>query len=136
MNVDEIIVDDRQRRDVGDLDALIESIRRIGLLHPIVVGTDNRLKVGYRRLMAYKKAGWKDIPATVTDRLDDIVLALEAERDENIPERTSNFQEIFLKVGGRPATGSRPRSVSRAGPTRKPKRWWRLPRTSPTNTVP
>jgi len=84
MNVDEIIVDDRQRRDVGDLDALIESIRRIGLLHPIVVGTDNRLKVGYRRLMAYKKAGWKDIPATVTDRLDDIVLALEAERDENI----------------------------------------------------
>lgn len=80
---DSIIVEERQTRPTGDLDGLIASIQDVGLLHPIVVGTDHRLKVGYRRLMAFRQMGRDTIPAHLTDDLNDVLQALKAERDEN-----------------------------------------------------
>ena len=43
----------RFRKDLGDLRPLIESIKRHGLLHPIVLTEDNQLICGRRRLAAY-----------------------------------------------------------------------------------
>ena len=43
----------RFRQDLGDLKPLIESIKRHGLLHPIVLSEDNQLICGRRRLAAY-----------------------------------------------------------------------------------
>ena len=42
----------RFRQDLGDLRPLIESIKRHGLLHPIVLSEDNQLICGRRRLAA------------------------------------------------------------------------------------
>jgi ParB family chromosome partitioning protein len=55
---------------LGDFDALVHSIADVGLLHPIVIDSKNRLLAGYRRLEAYKKLGLTKIEATVVE-IDD-----------------------------------------------------------------
>jgi len=67
MRIDKVVIGDRFRHDMGDVDALAESIVDIGLLHPIVVTPDNKLIAGRRRLEAFKLLGLVDIPATVVD---------------------------------------------------------------------
>ena len=74
--VDEIIVGERFRQDLGDLSGLMGSIRDIGLLHPVVVTKDNVLLAGQRRLEACTRLGQKDIPAQVVDTLDDALRCL------------------------------------------------------------
>jgi ParB/RepB/Spo0J family partition protein len=74
-----IRVENRFRRHLGDLTALMDSIRALGLLHPILVNQAYRLIAGGRRLEACIRLGWKEIPATVVS-LDE----LRAEHDENV----------------------------------------------------
>ena len=51
------------RRDLGDLEPLCESLNRLGLLTPIVVTSDGDLICGKRRLAAVKRLGWQTVPA-------------------------------------------------------------------------
>jgi N6-adenosine-specific RNA methylase IME4 len=51
---EEIKVQDRFRKQLGDLIPLMESIVKVGLLHPIVITKNNRLVAGERRLAAWK----------------------------------------------------------------------------------
>lgn len=81
--INAIQVGNRHREDVGDLDDLMQSIERIGLLHPIVIRPDDSLVAGERRLRACEKLGWTDVPVRIVDDLGDSVEALIAERDEN-----------------------------------------------------
>jgi N6-adenosine-specific RNA methylase IME4/ParB-like chromosome segregation protein Spo0J len=83
MSVTEIIVGNRHRRALGDIDALAASIRDVGLLQPLVLTPDHRLVAGARRLAAVKALGWVKVPVRVAEGLDDAVLLLRAERDEN-----------------------------------------------------
>ena len=48
MPIAEIVIADRHRKDMGDLDGLAASIAAIGLLHPVVVRTDGRLGAAHR----------------------------------------------------------------------------------------
>jgi ParB family chromosome partitioning protein len=77
--IDRIIVENRFRQDLGDIDGLAQSIRELGLLHPIVVQPDGRLIAGQRRLEACKQLGWTEIPVHVVS-LDDV---LQGELQEN-----------------------------------------------------
>jgi len=61
---------------------LAESINEIGLLHPIVITSDNRLISGYHRLEACKKLGWQEVECIVKD-YDELDIEL-AEIDENL----------------------------------------------------
>lgn len=70
----------RYRRDMGDLSGLADSIKRVGLLHPIVVTAGDVLVAGERRLRACESLGWTRIPCRVVPDLDDL---LRAESDEN-----------------------------------------------------
>ena len=64
----DVFVGERYRRDLGDLELLADSIREVGLLHPIVVTSDGRLVTGVRRLRACRDVlGWEEIPARVVD---------------------------------------------------------------------
>src|SRR5450830_958497 len=76
----------RFRRDLGNIDALTDSIREVGLLHPIVVDADGNLIAGQRRLAACHLLGMKDIPVTIVE-LDDAG-RLRAEQDENITPKS------------------------------------------------
>jgi ParB family chromosome partitioning protein len=76
----------RYRKHMGDIKALADSIRAIGLLQPIVVRKTShgyRLIAGERRLRAVVSLDWQTVPAYVVDGLDDAMARLRAERDEN-----------------------------------------------------
>lgn len=87
LTLEEIIVGDRVRRDLGDLSSLCASMTEVGLINPITVdGQEDgsyRLIAGARRLEAARRLGWLEIDAHVVECLADAVLALKAERDEN-----------------------------------------------------
>ena len=67
MNIDQIQVGFRYRKDLGDLRSLADSIAEVGLLHPVVVTPEGRLIAGQRRLEACRSRGWTDVPGTVVD---------------------------------------------------------------------
>ena len=80
--VDSITVGYRHRRGLGDLQALCDSIRRVGLLGPLTVTPDGLLLCGWRRLEAVKLLGWKTVPVFVR-RASSGLYDLIAEHDEN-----------------------------------------------------
>jgi len=67
IRIDDVIIGDRFRQDLGDVEELAQSIAEVGLLHPIVITLDNVLIAGRRRLEAARLLGLVDIPATVVD---------------------------------------------------------------------
>ena len=73
----------RPRKDMGDIDSLAASMADLGLLQPIVVRPDMSLVAGERRLKAAKQLGWNEIFAHVVTNLDEALPFLRAERDEN-----------------------------------------------------
>src|ERR1700681_3519592 len=67
MNIQQIQIGYRYRKDLGDLRSLADSISEVGLLHPVVVTPEGRLIAGHRRLEACRVLGWTDVPVTVVD---------------------------------------------------------------------
>jgi ParB family chromosome partitioning protein len=104
--VDDVKVNGRHRRDLGDLTGLADSMTELGLLHPIVVTEDMRLVAGERRLAAARVLGWSEIEATTCHTVGDAVSMLRAEADENTcrkaftpteAESISQSREALLK---------------------------------------
>ena len=79
MKIENIIIGTRARKDMGDLEGLASSMKRHGLLHPVVVKKDGALVAGHRRIEAALLNGWTEIAVTVIE-VEDL---LSAERDEN-----------------------------------------------------
>ena len=79
ISIDLIHIGERFRKDLGDLDALAASIKKIGLLHPIGIDSKYNLVFGQRRLEACKRLGLTHVPVRVID----IDNPLKAENDEN-----------------------------------------------------
>lgn len=79
MRIDDIRVGDRVRKDMGDINALADSIKTHGLIHPPAVTSDGRLIAGHRRIQACIHLGMTDIPVRVID----VANLFAAERDEN-----------------------------------------------------
>src|SRR5712664_2317795 len=67
MDIDQIQIGFRYRKDLGDLRALAQSIEEVGLPHPVVVTSEGRLIAGQRRLAACRLLGWAEVPVTVVD---------------------------------------------------------------------
>lgn len=61
--IDLVAVQDRFRKDFGDIDALAASIKELGLLQPIGIDSAYRLVFGERRLRAVKQLGMDKIKA-------------------------------------------------------------------------
>jgi ParB-like chromosome segregation protein Spo0J len=86
-SIDVIKREKRYRNSLGDLGSLAKSIKDVGLLHPIVITSNNELVAGERRLEACKSLGWSEIPVRVVD-LDNIAqgeYAENAERKDFLP---------------------------------------------------
>src|ERR1700686_3637660 len=90
MNIDQIQVGFRYRKDLGDLRSLAQSIEEVGLLHPVVVTPDGRLIAGQRRLEACRSLGWTDVPVTIVDLLQ----AARGEAHENFVRKDLLPSEI------------------------------------------
>jgi len=52
MKISEINWGERARKDLGEIEELAEDIKRLGLIHPIVIDETNTLRAGGRRLSA------------------------------------------------------------------------------------
>ena len=50
-------------KELGDIGPLVDSIKRHGLLHPVVITADRELICGARRIEACRKIGFTDIEA-------------------------------------------------------------------------
>jgi len=94
----DIIVEEelRIRQEPGDIASLENSIRKVGLLNPILVDENNRLVAGYRRLTACRNIGRGEIEATVVRFEGDPLKLLEAEVDENLLRKDFTAEEIEL----------------------------------------
>jgi ParB family chromosome partitioning protein len=100
LETDAIIIRKRVRRNLGDLTPLVESIRKHGLLNPIVVTGRRELVAGHRRLEAAKRLGWKTVPVRYVDSTVAADL-VEMELDENIKRKnltTDELAEAYMRI--------------------------------------
>ena len=84
--IDNIIIGERRRDDMGNIDTLAESIAQYGLIQPIVVDANNHLVAGYRRLTACIQLGWEEIDVRRYGTLTDDELR-ELELEENLQRK-------------------------------------------------
>ena len=103
ISVESIVVENRFRKDMGDISKLKHSIESLGLLQPIGIDCNRKLVFGGRRLEAVKQLGWKVISAKVID-----CDALIAEHDENemhkaflVSEQVAIAEAIADRLGKR-----------------------------------
>src|SRR5215207_7588759 len=92
VKISDIKIGERFRKDLGNLQELADSIKGVGLLHPIVVNQDNELIAGARRLTACQQLlDWTEIDTTVV-KLDNNNIT-RAELDENTIRQDFSFSE-------------------------------------------
>ena len=110
VEINQIKVGSRLRKiDQDKVNDLVESIRLVGLLHPIVVDANNNPLAGNHRLEAYRTLGKDQIPAQIID-MDELNAEL-VQIDENLilnqltiletAEHLTRREEILTKLGKR-----------------------------------
>ncbi|MFO8042839.1 MAG: ParB N-terminal domain-containing protein [Alkalispirochaeta sp.] len=92
IDIHRVRVHHRVRRDLGDLQALMTSIKAHGLLNPIIVTEEYDLVAGHRRLEAAKRLGWRAIQCRVVESRDKTQL-LQMEMDENMARKDFSSDE-------------------------------------------
>jgi N6-adenosine-specific RNA methylase IME4 len=117
--IDDIVIGTRHRKDIGDIEGLLDSIQSEGLLHPIVINADEPpvLIAGERRLRACKLLGWKEIPATIVP-LTDIVrgeLAENAHRKDFLPSEIEAIRRALEPIEKAAAKERQSRKISGTG---------------------
>ena len=90
--IKDINVKHRIRRDLGDIQALAESLARHGQISPVIINKKNVLVAGGRRLEAAKLLGWKEIEAVVFETSGELQ-QLELEVEENKHRKDFNDEE-------------------------------------------
>lgn len=94
VNISEIKVKHRVRKDLGDIESLKDSLRRYGLLNPITIDSKYRLIAGERRLEAAKALGWTNINAVIINNLTPLT-KLELELEENNQRKEFTDEELL-----------------------------------------
>ena len=90
--IEDIKVKKRLRKEMGDINALADSLKRFGQINPIVITKKNVLIAGERRLEAARSLGWRTINAVVADISDELTM-VEYELEENIQRRDFTQEE-------------------------------------------
>jgi ParB family chromosome partitioning protein len=90
--ITDIKVKRRIRKDLGDIEALAASMKRYGLISPIVLNGANVLIAGGRRLEAARALGWRTINAVIVNVPDDLDI-LEFEVEENVQRQNFTTEE-------------------------------------------
>lgn len=95
VKVAEIVVGERFRKDIGDLDRLAATIEEAELLQPIGITPDYRLVFGLRRLLAYRDVLGRE---TILARIVPIESILLGEIAENIMRKDYTPSELVAIV--------------------------------------
>lgn len=91
--VENIIVKNRIRKELGNIESLSNSIKKHGLLNNIIINEDYELIAGHRRLEAVKKLGWSTVSVSFINNLSKIE-KLELEIQENLYRKDFTNNEI------------------------------------------
>lgn len=94
VSIKDIKVKRRVRKDLGSLEDLKNSLRRYGLLNPIMLNSKYELVAGERRLEAAKAIGWTSINANILDNLSELS-QLEMEIEENNQRKEFTDEELL-----------------------------------------
>lgn len=89
----------------------MQSIKEVGILHPVVVNNNKELIAGQRRIEAAKRLGWPNIPVNIVNISNIIV----GEFHENAvrkgfttSERVAILAEVEkTRIGHKPAKGGK-----------------------------
>ena len=93
MATKDIVLNLRVRKNLGDISALMESMKKHGLLNPITVTRKGELIAGHRRLESAKRLGWQYIEVTVLSDQNEID-KLEMEIEENTQRKALSPDEL------------------------------------------
>ncbi len=94
MDITEVIIARRHRKDLGDMEELKRSISELGLLQPIVVRKGTKeLVAGYRRLKALEELGISALVEGTHVNLIDIDSLVRGEHDENVCRKDFTLSE-------------------------------------------
>jgi len=118
INISEIVIGNRYRKEVGDLESLKQSMSTVGQLQPVVLDGLRNLIAGFRRIEAAKQLGWTKISCTSISAMKDAKLALIAERDENTCREPLKLTEKYA-IGRALEVLEKPKAKERQ--KRKPK---------------
>lgn len=94
VKIAEIKISKRVRQDLGDMESLKKSLRRHGLLQPILVTNKNQLVSGFRRLNAARDLGWDEIDAIVIEPKSELE-QIEMEMEENLIRKEFTSEEMI-----------------------------------------
>ncbi len=102
VKISEIKVGNRIRTLPGDVTALRDSMRRLGLLQPILIDSKYNLIAGFRRLESAKMLGWESIEARLIETRDKKErLLIEAEenttRRDFSPDEMGRVDKLLLR---------------------------------------
>lgn len=92
--LEDIKIRRRVRRKTEDIEALMDSMKRYGLLNPITINSKNVLIAGRRRFEAARRLGWRMINAVVVEDTDKIT-ELELEIEENTQRSDFTDKELM-----------------------------------------
>lgn len=92
IRTDRVVVPDRFRQEEGDIAELAESLKKYGLLQPIVIDSEAKLVAGARRLAAARLLGWTEIEYRQKGRLTELERRT-MEVEENIRRKQFTWQE-------------------------------------------
>lgn len=96
--ISKVKVKRRVRRDLGDLEPLMASLRKHGMLNPIIVGSDFELIAGQRRLESATRLGWASVPCRIAETTDELA-KLEIEIEENASRKDFSSDEMADALG-------------------------------------
>ena len=82
VQIKDIKIKKRVRKDLGNLENLKDSMKIYGLMNPITLNSRYELIAGERRLQSAIQLGWTSINANIIDNLSEVE-QLEMEIEEN-----------------------------------------------------
>ena len=94
VQIKDIKIRKRVRKDLGNLEDLKDSLRTYGLLNPVTINSKYELIAGQRRLEAAKALGWTSINANILSELTE-VQELEIELEENNQRKEFTDEELL-----------------------------------------
>ncbi len=92
VKLEDILIEERFREDLGDLEGLVENIRDKGIIQPVTLSKDLRLLAGGRRCAAALVLGLPTVPAIIRE-VDDELDSRELELFENLFRKDFTWQE-------------------------------------------
>ncbi len=94
VQIKDIKIKKRVRKDLGNLEDLKDSMKIYGLMNPITLNSRYELIAGERRLQSAIQLGWTSINANIIDNLSEVD-QLEMELEENNQRKEFTNEELM-----------------------------------------